>query len=222
MSQHSLLRERYEQHKIKNEYSNIDDKNIKNASKLLLSLLKETYTNHTFELHSNLMFSEIEEYSKNNIEIDFDYNRRKIQPDGGVIWMDNKYPILITEMKRQGTNNERVKEGLTRQATGNAIERLGKNLLALHTLYQNDDILPFICFCWGCDFNEQTVLCKLYAMNNFKKINILYTDNYKNYRIKPINILIKENQWSIEELLSNMIEICSYSIQYYINKGEIK
>jgi hypothetical protein len=33
----------------------------------------------------------------------------------------------IVEVKNQGTNVERIAEGLPRQAKGNAIERLGKN-----------------------------------------------------------------------------------------------
>jgi type II restriction enzyme len=43
------------------------------------------------------------------------------------------YPVLIAEVKNQGTNDLRAEEGLLKQAKGNAIERLGKNLLGLRT-----------------------------------------------------------------------------------------
>ena len=46
---------------------------------------------------------------------------------------EQKYPILITEMKNQGTNDLRLKEGKKKQAKGNAIERLGKNVIGFRT-----------------------------------------------------------------------------------------
>lgn len=216
MSQHNLLRERYLQHKIKNNYSNIDDQTIKAAVKELVQLLIENYPEHSFEIKNDLTFTQIKNYSKINIDNTFDYSRRKLIPDGGVIWMDNKYPILITEMKHQGTNNERQQEGLHRQAVGNAIERLGKNLRGFEVLYQNDDILPFICFCWGCDFSEDTVIAKLLTMNCFQPINQTYTniDTFK--RSKPFNIFTKiEEAWTVDEMVDKMIDIVEYSINYY-------
>lgn len=35
-----------------------------------------------------------------------------------MIWMDNRIPVLISEIKHQGTNDERKKEGKPKQATG--------------------------------------------------------------------------------------------------------
>ena len=40
---------------------------------------------------------------------------------------NEKSPLVIAEIKRQGTNKERLQEGKTKQATGNAIERLKNN-----------------------------------------------------------------------------------------------
>ncbi len=57
-----------------------------------------------------------------------------MKPDGGILAIKSSkdstltYPILISEVKNQGTNDLRAKEGLRQQAQGNAIERLGKNL----------------------------------------------------------------------------------------------
>ena len=56
-----------------------------------------------------------------------------LQPDGGVIYLtdrdNNMYPILIGEVKKQGTNDKREEEGKGKQAQGNAVERLGKNVI---------------------------------------------------------------------------------------------
>ncbi len=53
--------------------------------------------------------------------------------DGGFLCIENnkgdRFPILIPEVKNQGTNDLRQQEGLKKQAKGNAIERLGKNVL---------------------------------------------------------------------------------------------
>lgn len=56
------------------------------------------------------------------------HDRSSIKPDGGFLWLVDlagaKYPILISEVKNQGTNDKRAVEGLAKQAKGNAIERL--------------------------------------------------------------------------------------------------
>ena len=214
MSQHELLRQREEQHKVKNVISEKDDVKAKSAAAECIKLLIEKYPNHTFCLKSSLTVPQIKEYTK--VEIDSTWNDRKMLPDGGVIWMDNKYPILITEMKHQGTNKERMAEGKAKQSTGNAIERYGKNLIGFHVLYQNDDIFPVIAFCHGCDFaeNEKTVLMKLYTLNGFNKTNVVYTNPTK-ARIKPSSILYKVGTWEINEMIPSMMQIAESAIKYY-------
>lgn len=75
-----------------------------------------------------------------------------MRPDGGILYLvdkeKNKYPILITEVKNQGTNDLRAIEGKPRQAQGNAIERLGKNVIGFRTFLLNESIFPFVTF--GC------------------------------------------------------------------------
>lgn len=218
MSQHDYLRERWSQHAIKNSLSKYDDTQAKDASEEVTTILAEMFPNHTFEVKTKLTFNQIEKYTQRTFNIDFDYSRRSLQPDGGVIWMDDKYPILITEMKRQGTNNEREKEGKTKQAVGNAIERLGKNLKGFDCLYENDDILPFICFCWGCDVVDGTFLGKLYTLNSFNELNVIYDTPIKT-RNKPFTCLLKkEAPFTLEEMVITMLQVAVSSIQYYENK----
>ena len=214
MTQHVLLRTRLEQHKIKNILSKIDDESIKECSITLIQLLREDYPSHFFELKSSLTFKEIANYC--NFTLNDIFSDRKILPDGGVIWMDDKYPILISEIKHQGTNKERLQEGKSRQAMGNAIERYGKNLMALQTMFNQDEVLPAVVFCWGCDFLETTVLSKLYAMNCFQPLNRYYFKTIKG--VKPHNIFYKEDKWSNEEMLSIMYELSVSYIAYFLKE----
>lgn len=218
MSQHEMLRERWAQHAIKNNLSKYDDAKAKEVSKQVISILKEMYPQHTFEIRDKLYFKHIETYAGRKFNINYDYSKRSLCPDGGIIWMDNNYPILISEMKRQGTNNERKKEGKEKQAVGNAIERLGKNLVGFNCLYENDDILPFICFCWGCDVVDGTFLGKLYTLNSFNEINTIY-DTPTKVRNKPFTCLLKEDApFTLEEMVMAMLQIAIGAIKYYENK----
>ena len=50
------------------------------------------------------------------------------------------FPVLISEVKNQGTNDQRRREGLPRQARGNAIERLGKDVIGLRAALMRESI----------------------------------------------------------------------------------
>ena len=73
----------------------------------IVTELRQTYPDTTFHYH---------------------FDASSIQPDGGILHIrgtdgDNlMYPVLIAEVKNQGTNDFRAKEGLPKQARGNAIE----------------------------------------------------------------------------------------------------
>jgi type II restriction enzyme len=102
----------------------------------------------------------VAELRHTNPDMDFHYHfgSSSIRPDGGILFLQGKpddkltYPILIAEVKNQGTNDLRSLEGLPVQARGNAIERLGKNLIGLRVALMRESIFPFICFGYGCDF----------------------------------------------------------------------
>lgn len=191
MNQHDSLRERIEQHKPKNLKSKVDDKEVYQAMKLVMEYLKSKWEfNSYFDSDYELEFASyieirymIEFIKRRNIRNDFCYDciDRKIVPDGGILYLVNKkdnkkMPLVIAEIKRQGTNKERIKEGKPKQATGNAIERLGKNLTGIKAMMNHEKITPFICFGWGCDFTENseetlTVRSKIIVMNEFYNLN---------------------------------------------------
>ena len=101
--------------------------------------------------------------------------KRTIRPDGGMLSIrktknDEWIPILITEIKRQGTNDmhyakwiregrppRKTKAGKEKsdfkgKSTGNAIERAAKNLFAARMIFASMDVFPYVIFAHGSDF----------------------------------------------------------------------
>lgn len=240
MSQHDKLRERTNQHLPKNSKSKFDDKDIYKAMELVINYLngkKEfaCYFNSKWDL---LFESKIEvQYMINFIknkgirsEFDYSYKDRTIVPDGGVVYLVNKdtderFPLVIAEIKRQGTNSERIAEGKKKQATGNAIERLGKNLTGIRSMMNYEKITPFVCFGWGCDFDSSkeesgTVLSKVVMLNQFYNLNRIYVfkrdgTSDVNY-FSPVSMYFRENKWTVDEMFEIMKEIAETSIRYYL------
>lgn len=91
----------------------------------------------------------VEKLSREFPHVDFFYRfeTSAMRPDGGILSLIDKttetYPILITEKRNQGTNDLRALEGKTKQAKGNAIERLGKNVIGFRTAMKTESIFPF-------------------------------------------------------------------------------
>jgi len=236
MSQHELLRNRYEQHKPKNSISKKDDKNIYLAAKKVMEYLEERFEMETKFENYHLKFEKtikicdmINFLKKRGARTEFfAYNdTNKIKPDGGIIYLvdeinDIKYPLVIAEVKHQGTNKERVKEGKKEQATGNAVERVGKNLTAIKAYMHYENITPFVCFGHGCDFaaDNKTVLSKVWCLNEFYDINKIYVNKRDNDRehggFAPVSMYFREDIWTVEEMFDIMKEIAEYSFRYWL------
>ncbi len=83
-------------------------------------------------------------------DVDFHYHfdSSSMRPDGGILSLvdvnGSEYPVLISEVKNQGTNDARTLEGKPKQAKGNAIERLGKNVIGFRTALLHETIFPFV------------------------------------------------------------------------------
>ena len=93
-----------------------------------------------------------------------------MKPDGGIIIAnirDKSYPILLTEDKLQGTNDERRAQGLVRQATGNAIERAAKNIRGAEMLFGGLPVFPYVLFASGCDLHSSETISKRLEMMNY-------------------------------------------------------
>jgi type II restriction enzyme len=123
--------------------------------------------------------------------------------------------VLAVEMKRQGTNDARAAEGMTKQAQGNAIERLGKNLIGFRSALQYERITPFICFGWGVDFAaDSSILDRVITMNEFYPLNRTFVFKREDYA--PVSMYFRAEEWDVDELYSIMREIAETSVRYYI------
>lgn len=240
MSQHDSLRERKEQHKPKNSKSKEDDKDVYKAMYMVVDYLTTKTEFQNFfkgdyvldfqhEIGVKYMIDFIKRKRVRN-EFNYQFADRTIIPDGGILYLLNKktnekFPLVIAEIKRQGTNKERVSEGKSKQATGNAIERLGKNLIGIRTMMNYEDITPFVCFGWGCDFaldteETGTVRSKVVMMNEFYDLNKIYIfkrdGNSDVNSFSPVSMYFREERWSVNEMFDIMKEIAETSIRYYL------
>lgn len=153
------------------------------------------------------------------------FETSSIRPDGGILFIkgpaDDKltYPILISEVKNQGTNDLRAEEGLPKQAKGNAIERLGKNLIGLRTALLRENIFPFVCFGYGCDFSpDSSILDRVSVMAMFGELNHTYLFNEEQGRFNRGSFYFRRDKWAVDEMAAVMTDIAERSIHYYFAK----
>ena len=187
------IRKRTKQHAPKNNVSKNEDKMIARASSRVIDYLYDCYDNQWFSLnHEYTLIYETSIKIKDMVNFiarknpsiidsfDESLKDKEIRPDGGVIYLARKnddgeiiekLPLVIAEMKHQGTNEKRLNEGLKMQAFGNAIERLGKNLIGIKAMMAYEAIIPFICFGDGCDFASDDDIPKIVSKYKNKTYN---------------------------------------------------
>ena len=160
-------------------------------------------------------------------EVDFSYHfeSSSIRPDGGFLYIRSQpgdpltYPILISEVKNQGTNDRRAQEGLRRQARGNAIERLGKNLIGLRAALLRESIFPFVCFGYGCDFEEDSsILDRVSTMAMFGELNKTYLHNLEDGKFNRGSFYFRPERWTVAEMSEVMKDIAERAVLYYFSK----
>jgi type II restriction enzyme len=153
------------------------------------------------------------------------FNNTSMKPDGGILSIKSikdsalTYPILISEVKNQGTNDLRAKEGLRRQAQGNAIERLGKNVIGFRTALLRESILPFVCFGYGCDFEETSpILDRVSTIAMFGKLNTSYLHSEEDGRFNRGSFYFRAEKWTADEMFDIMKDIAERAVLYYFSK----
>jgi len=153
-----------------------------------------------------------------------------ISPDGGslfVEWNGVKYPILISEAKKQGTNDERYKEGLKKQGMGNGIERAPKNALEIWSYCKKYDFNPYVIFCCGCDFYDtSSINDRLDVMTQYEPRGFNYSlfkkdgehQNMVSIYIKSHHYKEEPNFWTVGEIYEIMKEIAINITNHIIEK----
>lgn len=159
-------------------------------------------------------------------KVDFHYffTSSAMRPDGGILSLVDKkgqfFPILIAEKKNQGTNDLRVLEGKRKQAKGNAIERLGKNVIGFRTAMKTESIFPFICFGDGCDFDDDSsILDRVVTIAQFGKLNVEHLHNQgSNNEFDRGTFYFRVGEWSEDEMAALSLKIAEKSVFYYFSK----
>ena len=145
-----------------------------------------------------------------------------MRPDGGIVMLQRSdgilCPILISEKKNQGTNDLRENEGKPRQAKGNAIERLGKNVIGFRTALLQEAIFPFVCFGDGCDFAaESSIVDRVVTIAMFGSLNKTYL-HVQGDKFNRGSFYFKVEQWTASEMFPIAYKIAENSIYYYFSK----
>lgn len=143
-------------------------------------------------------------------------------PDGGILSLVGKdrkrYPILIAEKKNQGANDLRVREGKPRQAQGNAIERLGKNVIGFRVRMLHEAIFPFVCFGDGCDFaDDLSILDRVRTIAMFGELNQEHLFREGDHFNRG-TFYFRVPEWTQAEMEERCLAIAERSVHYYLAK----
>ena len=190
--------------------------NMTNVVPLVIEKLENNYPSVTFKWHKTIKkdseYYDLEDYilhSKN----------ASIKPDGGMITA-NALPIFFGEVKNQGTNHLRLKEGLPRQSMGNGIERIYKNIVEIQHIMKDYNFLPYIIFVQGSDFHEgSSIVDRLSMLAPFNKLKTkgnlpsVYLALNSSWENDPI-------QWTAEQMLNICYESCSTIVEKYVLSGK--
>lgn len=222
MANSDFLRHNLNQHVIKNSKSKKMDKDIIVATEAAIMILKKKYPQLTFRWQKTMPLTTIIKdlgklYPQYKNELGDPLESSFISPDGGFLFAkkpgQEEKLILVSEVKRQGTNDARKQEGLKKQALGNAIERLGKNLIGIRVLFKNRKVIPFICFGHGYDFAPgSSILDRVLTMNEFFPLNKIFVK--KEYEpFEPVSMFFRYPTWTAEEMTNLLVTVATESIE---------
>lgn len=150
-----------------------------------------------------------------------------ISPDGGIVFLllsKTKTMLIVgaVEHKYQGTNDRRAEEGLSKQATGNAIERSYKNLHVITNYMRGEDITPYHIYIHGCDFEDptSTIPDRATSMTNNYPFNMILSKNNtdKYGEVSRRGSVFELWKLSEDQLEDNIYNMYDTSVKYYLNK----
>lgn len=168
----------------------------------------------------------VAELQKKFPSVDFHHYHKTsaMKPDGGILAIVSNrgptYPILIAEKKNQGTNDLRELEGKPKQAKGNAIERLGKNVIGFRAALLDESIFPFVCFGDGCDFaDDSSILDRVVTIAMFGHLNQEHLHNQGPHGVfNRGSFYFRVNEWTEAEMAAACYSIAEKSVFYYYSK----
>ncbi len=221
MANSDFLRANTNQHSVKNSLSHKMDKDIDVAVAQVMSMLRKKYPQLSFRHQKSMILTDIigglsQEYPEYAPIYSDVLKTSFIKPDGGFVYAKDAHGtekiVLVAEVKRQGTNDKRAEEGKPKQALGNAIERLGKNLIGIRAIFKNESVLPFVCFGQGHDFREgSSILDRVVTMNEFFPLNTVYVQ--KAYTpFEPVSMFFRYHDWEIQDMVRIMFDVATQAV----------
>lgn len=154
----------------------------------------------------------------------FHHATSSMRPDGGILSIvaqdGTRHPVLIAEKKNQGTNDLRLQEGKGKQAKGNAIERLGKNVIGFRAAMLGESIFPFVCFGDGCDFSaDSSILDRVTTIAMFGRLNEECLHNQGPQGVfNRGSFFFRPEEWEAGEMRSICTRLAEKSVYYYFSK----
>lgn len=193
--------------------------------KLKLLNLSQTHLVFDHKLYWREVMKQVETQAplddKNSLLKDEDL-KNGILPDGGLLYLQRKgHPkqlLLTSEMKHQGTNYARQLAGKSKQANGNAIERMHKNIDVVRAYMSNESVFPYIVYCWGEDFADPVVQCKILPAVQQHEFNRDYTVKYGSDRIPSASVYLKPKPepFTVQELYEIGLQVALESLTHYL------
>jgi len=219
------------------------DKKTNDAAKYVFLILEKSFPDYQFRHRSKIPKSEINE-KLNELNADLGIIQFKdsssVKPDGGIIEVKDINgewrSILVGEAKKQGTNVERIKEGLGKQAQGNAIERTHKNIAELKNYMLGENYFPYVVFMHGSDLTTEilhipepsgqifdlhptSIPDRLTAASYGMPVNVPYCRNIFAEHIDGSKIMLqiaslymRNDPWTEKEMVDVMIEIAQEAL----------
>ena len=182
---------------INTEEAKIHDVKVKDVMEKVYSDLQIKYPNQRFTLRKTISQSDIATLF--NPHFQPSNPKSTIKPDGGILFLNDTIPLLSTEAKKQGTNQNRCEKGLKKQAMGNAIERAHKNYNEIKNLFDPYPYTGYILFGYGCDFQPgSSIVDRLNAMTYYDKFNVLHIkDTIKQQKINGLHLIERNKKASV-------------------------
>ncbi|VEU81636.1 EcoRI family type II restriction endonuclease [Mycoplasmopsis arginini] len=201
--------------------AHVQEKLLQDVVLSVLENLKKKHPSLSFELKPRLFLTEIAKIV-NKIEsstsFSSNFDSTFICPDGGIIYVidpndvTKKYPILISEMKTQGTLSP---------AKGNAIERLGKNVIALRTFLANEQIIPLVVFCSGSDFSSNSIILdRLATIAQFAPLNQI--NLFNGTFVSSGSYFYNESNFKFDDMYKICYKIATRALLFFASKYDFE
>lgn len=210
-----------------NAISSRQEKALGRAMTRVVAALSEKFTAITLGHETQWLLKDIVAQLRSHFpDIDFDYrfDTSAMRPDGGILSLldvdGQAHPILIAEKKNQGTNDLRAIEGKSKQAKGNAIERLGKNVIGFRAALKTEAIFPFVCFGDGCDFaDDSSILDRVVTIAMFGRLNTEYVHKLgAGAEFDRGSFYFRPAEWTEDEMFDVALSIATKSVFHYFSR----